>query len=229
MALRTVAPGLRVVESRVHLPGGFRLPTLTCAIELASGEQLLTSPVAGLARARDELAGVGPVVGLLAPNALHHLALEEALGIFPGAQIHAVARVQRKRPELTFASTLGTGRSPWPELEVIPIDGMPGLNEVALLHRRSRSLLLCDLAFLFDRAQLDQLLWRLLLRFNGVKPGTLSFSRITRRFIRDPAALRRSIDRLLALDFDRVIPAHGAVLETGGREALARAFAVLRA
>jgi len=50
---------------------------------------------------------------------------------------------------------------------------------------------------------------------------------VVRMTIRDRAALRASMDRILAWDFDRVTVTHGEVLESGGREALARAYAWL--
>jgi hypothetical protein len=45
--------------------------------------------------------------------------------------------------------------------------------------------------------------------------------------VRDRAAARRSLETILAWDFDRVVVTHGRALETGGREALRRAFAWL--
>lgn len=45
--------------------------------------------------------------------------------------------------------------------------------------------------------------------------------------IRDRRAARASVDAILGWDFERVIVAHGDVLETGGRERFAAAFAFL--
>jgi hypothetical protein len=58
--------------------------------------------------------------------------------------------------------------------------------------------------------------------------GRFGPHRIVRAFVRDRAAARRSLERILAWDFDRVIVSHGDVLETGGRAALERGFAWLR-
>jgi hypothetical protein len=40
----------------------------------------------------------------------------------------------------------------------------------------------------------------------------------------DRAAVRRSLDELLALPFDRLIVGHGAPLAAGGRDALTSAY-----
>ena len=45
--------------------------------------------------------------------------------------------------------------------------------------------------------------------------------------IRDRAAARASLQAILAWDIDRVVVAHGDVLETGGCAALARGYAWL--
>lgn len=47
------------------------------------------------------------------------------------------------------------------------------------------------------------------------------------RACRGRAAVRAGVAQLLALDFDRVIVAHGRMLPTGGRAALREAFARL--
>jgi hypothetical protein len=46
-----------------------------------------------------------------------------------------------------------------------------------------------------------------------------------RLLVRDRAALRRSLRRVLAWPFERVVVAHGEVCERGGRQELARAYA----
>ncbi|MBV9127753.1 MAG: hypothetical protein JO117_06655, partial [Verrucomicrobia bacterium] len=53
----------------------------------------------------------------------------------------------------------------------------------------------------------------------GLKRGP-GVSRIFRKLaIRDPAALRESLQKVCEWDFDRVIVAHGGVIETEGKHA----------
>jgi glyoxylase-like metal-dependent hydrolase (beta-lactamase superfamily II) len=54
-------------------------------------------------------------------------------------------------------------------------------------------------------------------------------SRFDPLLIRDRAAARLSLERILAWDFDRVILAHGDVVERGGRAALREGYAWLLA
>ena len=51
--------------------------------------------------------------------------------------------------------------------------------------------------------------------------------RIVRLAIRDRAAARTSVQRILQWDFDRIVVTHGDVLENGGHQRFAAAFAFL--
>jgi hypothetical protein len=50
---------------------------------------------------------------------------------------------------------------------------------------------------------------------------------VEKMLVRDRVAARASLERILGWDFDRVVMAHGVVLESGGREALRRGYAWL--
>jgi hypothetical protein len=52
--------------------------------------------------------------------------------------------------------------------------------------------------------------------------------RLIRFGIRDQRAARRSVDRILAWDFDRVVMPHGSVVRACGRAMIEQAFAFLR-
>jgi hypothetical protein len=57
--------------------------------------------------------------------------------------------------------------------------------------------------------------------------GRFGPHRLIRLGIRDGKAARRSLDRILAWDFERVVMSHGEVVEAGGRRLLEQAFAYL--
>ena len=104
--------------------------------------------------------------------------------------------------------------------------GRPYENEVVFLQRASRTLIMCDLAFNFvpRAAAPTRLLMRLLLSYGRFGP-----SRLDPLLIRDRQAARQSLERILAWDFDRVVVAHGDVLENGGRDALRQGYSWLLA
>jgi hypothetical protein len=85
---------------------------------------------------------------------------------------------------------------------------------------------LTDVAFNMQRS--DSLLTQIFMRLNGAWQK-LGPSRLMRSMIKDRKAVREAIDQILLLDFDRVVVTHGDVLETRGKEALARGFDWLEA
>jgi hypothetical protein len=50
--------------------------------------------------------------------------------------------------------------------------------------------------------------------------GRLGPTTLDRFIVRDSTAARESLERILEWDFDRVIVAHGDVVESGGKEML---------
>jgi hypothetical protein len=109
--------------------------------------------------------------------------------------------------------------------------GAPGLNETVFLHRPSRSLLVSDL--LFNVQEPANFVTGLVLRVMGTH-GRLAMSRAWRRYTRDRQALKASLEKMLAWDFTRILPAHGAIHESAdapdrARAALAWALAPTRA
>ncbi|HEY1121841.1 MAG TPA: hypothetical protein VGE67_09580 [Haloferula sp.] len=108
------------------------------------------------------------------------------------------------------------------ELKVIRLRGAPKLEEHAFFHAPSRTLIIADLVFNFrpDEGPWNHFFHR---HLAGMKryPG---MSRIFRWCIADKSAFRESIGEVMALDFDRIIPGHGEVIETEGKAKLARAL-----
>jgi len=107
---------------------------------------------------------------------------------------------------------------PWgSDLQSLRFEGAPKLGEHAFFHQPSRTLILADLVFNL----LNSTGWeRLLVRYvSGVKvmPG---MSRLFKFLIKDRKAFLASMNQMMEWDFDRIIVAHGEIIESGGREKL---------
>jgi hypothetical protein len=197
-------------------------------LRLADGSLLLHSPVSLDPGLRRELDAIGRVRLVVAPNRVHHLHAGEVARAYPEARLWVAPGLERKRPDLVFVDILGDeAPAEWRgQVDQVFFRGRPYENEVVFLHRASRTLLLCDLAFHFGpgAAAPTRLLMRLLRSYGRFGPSTLD-----PWLIRDRRAARESLERILAWDFDRVVVAHGDVLESGGQEALRRGYAWLLA
>jgi hypothetical protein len=108
------------------------------------------------------------------------------------------------------------------ELECLPMLGTK-IDESAFLHHPSRTLVLCDLAMNMEDVFTG--LTGAFMRWNKVG-GRFGVTRMTKYlFTKDAKALVGSYHQLFERDFDRVVVNHGAVLESGGKDALRESVA----
>jgi hypothetical protein len=224
--LEKLADGLWA-DARPFRAGPFlELGTRMSVVRLADGGLFLHSLVEIDAETRAALEALGPVHHLVAGNQLHHLYLASALKAFPQAEVWGPPGLAEKRKDLGFEGVLGDeAPAAWrTDLEQLALRGIPRMNEVAFLHRASRTLLVTDLCFNVRHS--ESLATRLFMRANGVY-GRFGPSRLLRALVRDRPALRASVERILTWDFDRVVVTHGDVLERGGKDALRAGFAWL--
>ena len=108
------------------------------------------------------------------------------------------------------------------EIDVLRIDGVR-MNEHALFHRRSRTLVVADLFFSFPEGTSG---WpRFFVRHIMRLPRLFGISALYRLLvIRDKEAFARSMRALLALDFERLVVAHWQPIETDAKRAVERAL-----
>jgi hypothetical protein len=205
------------------LPGGFHMPARMTVLPLGAGEVALVSPI----RLDDTLAArvdaLGRVRLLIAPNLLHHLYLGDAAARWPEARVVAPRGLAKKRPDLRIDAAWEDGAPP--ELSgfvrAVPIEGAPTVDEVALYHEASRTLVLTDLVFHLRAPR--GLVAHVALWLMGVH-GKLAQSRAWRFFVRDRARAAASARALLELPFERLVVAHGEPVEADARPALTRAL-----
>jgi hypothetical protein len=181
-------------------------------IRLPNGDLVLHSPIPATDALANAVTAVGPVKHLIAPNLLHHLSVAAWHQRFPDAQLHAAPGLAKKRPDLRISAELGvSGSPPWAGvLDQQLLRGMPKLAESVFFHRPSRSLLVTDL--LFNIVRPANLFTKVVLTMTGTR-GRLAMSRVNRLYTKDRAALRASLEVMLAWDFTRIVVAHGDIVE----------------
>jgi hypothetical protein len=217
--------GLWVADQPLRF-AGLELGARMTVIQLPTGELLLHSPIRPTTDLVREVSSLGSVSALVAPNRFHHLFAEAWLGARSGIRLFVAPGLESKRPDLPLAGVL----SDEPELlwkgvlEQVVIRGLPLTNEVVFFHPASRTLIATDLAFNIgpDRPALTRLAFRLSGAYQRLAPTYLE-----RLLVRDRASFRASLQRVLEWPFERVIVAHGTVLEAGGQRELARGYSWL--
>jgi Domain of unknown function (DUF4336) len=221
--LQPLAPNLWVIDFPLRV-GGLQLGTRTTVVRLASGGVWLHSPGPLQPEHVTAVAALGPVQALVAPNAMHHLSLAQNVYSFPRATVHVSPALPTKlKPSFPYEVLSEEPPALWKdEISQHLVGGLPKLQEVVFLHHASRTLILTDLAFHIRHS--DSWFTRLFMRLNGAY-GHFGPSRIFRSLVKDRVALRASLGLIQTWDFDRVIVAHGEVLEREGKQAMHRRYA----
>lgn len=202
--------------------GPIPMPHAMTVIRLSGGGLLIHSPTKVTAPLQAALSALGPVEAIVAPSWWHDLFLRDWVEAYPAAKLYgALALVERNRT-LPFQPALAGPASPWPEIDLLYVDCMRlFLDEVAMLHRPSRALVVADLAFhITDRRPAFM---KLSFRFVGAYPGC-GLPWFFRLAPRDRGYLRQKIEQMLGWDFDTLVVGHGDVVATNGKEALRQAY-----
>lgn len=194
-----------------------------CTVVRLSGGGLLVHSTARLTPAFERaLDALGDVRFVVPASKLHgHLHMEEYREAYPRSELLAAPGLAARRPDLEFDALLGSVPDPrWSaDLDQVAVMGNRFITELAFFHRPSRTLILGDVGYhLTSEAPPPT---RLLARLAGVheRLGPTPDFRWT---IRNDRTFRASIRRILEWEFDRVIPGHGSMVETGGRRRSSR-------
>jgi len=197
----------------IGLPFGVRMTVLRAD----DGGLWLHSPVPLTEERRAAVAALGPVAGVVAPNLFHHLYAGDWAAAFPEARLWVAAGLKKKRPDLTGAEEIGPGTA-WPAgLVPAALDGQPTMNETALFHPASRTLVTCDV--LANLPPATGLWPSFYFWATGLGKGPC-VNTAMRLAVRDRKAARAAVDRMIALDPTRVVLSHGAMVESDGAAAL---------
>lgn len=212
-----------VKEHPLSLMGG-ALRTRMTVLRLDGG-LCLHSPVPIDDSTRDEIEKLGTVIALVAPSNCHHLFFANAQQAFPRARSYGTVEVQRKRKDLRFDELIGaTPPSCWSgQMEQVFV-GNRLMREVEFLHRASRTLIAVDLVENFsDRTTGTNGVLRAMLKALAMWGRPCAAPEL-RWFTFDREGARRAIEQVLAWDFDRVVLAHGDLLDHSAHDAIRAAW-----
>jgi hypothetical protein len=222
-----LAPNLWNVQ-REFTALGLKVSSRMTVVRLKDGSLWLHSPIRLDDALIEELRSLGEVRAIVCPNKMHHLFAHTAVRAFPDAQLFGAPGLAKKRPDLVsmveFKTDMSNVPSDWQDdLDHVFFAGIPLGNETVWLHKPSKTLILTD-SCQWWQGELN-LPALIVAKLTGVR-DQLAVPRTIRMSIKDRAAVAQSAQQILTWDFDRVIVAHNSIVETGGKEAVTRAFAV---
>lgn len=201
---------------------GLETGTRMTIVRLSSGGLLVHSPVALDDALKEEVSKLGPVAAIVAPSKFHHLYVGEWAREHPNAIVCACPTLEKKRTDVAWTEVLGdTARPEWSaDLQQVFFGARSLENEVVFFHARTRTLVCAD--FIFNLAQHESRLTRIVTRMMGQKePGATWLERV---LIRDRKRAREEVDRVQAWSPERIVLAHGDVIDHGGSDVVRRAY-----
>mmetsp|Transcript_9707 Transcript_9707/g.29242 ORF Transcript_9707/g.29242 Transcript_9707/m.29242 type:complete len:319 (-) Transcript_9707:644-1600(-) len=196
-------------------------------IQLSDGSLWTQSPVELTPALKQQLDAIGPVRHIVSPNYEHTKFGRQWKDAYPEATLYGCPGLPTKAPDKQYDAEVGVGNwapDSWlGEIEVthldyetVPVLGRSFFNEVVFLHKPSRSLIVTDLFWSYpSEAPPPTKLWK-----QGMDRLYAPFYN---RFMKgDRGKYQAAMDRIFGWDWDKILPCHGTIITSGGKEALRR-------
>ena len=203
-------------------------PTRMTVVRLADGGLWAHSPVALSGGLKAELAELGPVRYLVAPNKIHYWWVGEWRIDYPDAVALAAPRVEERADEhgISFDRELTSApEDAWAgEIDQVLVPGR-FMTEAVFFHRASATLILADLIENFELDKVHGGFGRFLMRLGGVVHPHGSMPRDLRAtFKGHERQVREAVEKMISWEPQRILLAHGHCYEENAVAELRRAF-----
>lgn len=221
--LREIDSNLWVAEQPLKY-FGLEVGTRMTLIRLTNDKLMVISPIKMNEAIINQLNQLGEVSYIIVPNLYHHLFVADFKLYYPYAKIWAVSGLEHKRPDLPIDQIISEDKNFLldgvkyvlvQEFNTLDIKGYSPLNECVFFHPQSRTLIVTDLVFHIDNQVASttiNLLARILGAYNQLRPSLLE-----KFATKDKFKVKTSIQKILAWDFERVIMAHGSIIEQNAK------------
>ncbi len=228
--LKPIAPDIWVIDGPAIRFYGMPFSTRATVIRLASGEIWVHSPTFLTDALRAEVAALGPVAHLVAPNWIHYAYVKDWQAAFPQAVSWAApgvaARAKSRGMQMVFDHDLGpVAETPWQgQIDQMIVEGSKIHREAVFFHNASKTLILTDLIENFEPEKMPWWM-RLVVRLAGIADPDGQMPRDMRATFRGHRdVLKAAVLRMIDWGPERIILAHGRWHQTGGVDELKRAF-----
>jgi len=196
--------------------------TRNMAIVRHAGELTLVDPIRLSPSEEKRLEALGEVKRILRLGPSHGVDDPYYMDRY-GAQLWAPGPSNaHPEPEPTLIFDAST-ELPFPEAEVFCFQGLKQPEAALLLQRGKGLLITCDAIQNYGDYRHNNLFARLLMPFIGFPKTTIVGPIWVKMMTPEGGNLESEFRRLLQLEFDQLLSAHGSLLETGAHEACVRA------
>ena len=220
-AVEEIATDVYMVRGSVRMNALARV-TRNMAIIRHRGELNLVNPIRLDDDGEKQLRALGEVKRLLRLGPLHGLDDAYYVDRF-GAELWAQGP-SASYPEPKIAEQLSGDRPlPFPDAELFEFSGTLQPESLLLLRRDSGILLSCDSIQHYGDYRHNALFARLMMPFIGFPKTTVVGPIWLKIMTPEGGSLKGEFERLLGLDFDCLLSAHGSLLASGAKQSVAAA------
>ena len=206
---------------------GVMFTTRMIVVKLANGSVWVDSPVPVPFETLQRITELGPVKYLVAATPRHVWRLEAWHALYPEAQLWAprTTPFTLKKGHLPLAGRLSDTPHPeWADdFDQLAFKGNPLIEEVLFFHRASHTVILDDLIQIHPIVK-GKPLRNVLFKLEGVASPYGGVGLDIRMSFTHRDLARRSLEKLLIWDFDKLIIAHGVCIEKDAKPFVAQAF-----
>jgi len=197
--------------------GGMNLFGRMTIIRTKTGDLVIHDPCKIESEVKNEINAIGKVKYIIAPGSYHHLFVTDFQKEYPDAETFLCPGLERKRPDIEFDWILGNKPDHrWKnDLEQVLVHGTKYIWEVAFFHKPSKTLLLVDLLenigdnYQHPAGALLRFWWKVIFRmWNNPKAAPEYQMGWGNKDI-----VRKDLNKILSWKADRVILAHGELIE----------------
>jgi hypothetical protein len=206
---------------------GILFTTRMVIVKLQDNSLWIDSPVPVSFETLREISNLGSIRYLIAATPRHVWRLESWHTLFPKAQLWVTETTPftLKKSNLPYNGILSdTPEQGWAdELDQLLFIGSPFLKEVLFFHKPSHTVMLDDLIqiHVLDK---NQPLSNALLKLEGVTSPNGGVALDIRLTFTNRKLARRSLEKLLSWDFDKLIIGHGSCIEKDAKAFVMKAF-----
>ena len=222
--LQQFAENIWLVDGPIVRDMGMYFTTRMTVVKLSDGAIWISSPVPVSYATLNAISDLGEIRYLIAATPRHVWRLDSWHTLFPKAELWASPRsiFTLKKGPLPITGYLDdTPNAAWAaDLDQL---SFAELSEVLFFHKASRTVMLDDL---IQRNPIlkDKPLTNLIFKLEGVRAPEGGVPLDMKLLFRKRRSVRRSLEKLLAWDFDKLIIAHGACIESGAKQYVENAF-----
>ncbi len=216
-----------IVEYPIHY-GGMDLFSRMTLVRLSDGKLWVHSPCKVDSQLKAEIDQIGEVAYILAPGNFHHLHVADFQNAYPHAETFLCPGLEKKRADLEFDWILGNKPDyRWhEEFEQVVIQGTRIITEVAFVHKPTRTLILVDLLenigddYTHEAGAILKFWWKAVFHmWNNPKAAPeyqIAWG--------DKDIVRKELEKILLWDFERIILAHGSLIDTDAKAVAAKGW-----